>query len=945
MWGGGGTGGSGGGGGLDPSALAGYATMGFVEDNYVSKAFFNQLFEYQYNHRVLTKDGETVVSDVTTAMVAAPNEVVDLVSHTETDEETGYTIITTNTITGIKAKAGLWTNQYLSALGQNSGGGGGGGATLFEPLLSINESGLAAPTDAQDGMTVVWDKNTHKWKYGATGGGGITVDSALSLTSENPVQNKVITEDIKEASAQTCQDIVDELIGSGGGGGSLNQPLSAINSADLGTPSQSGVAIMWNGTAWVYQVPGGGTAQYTQKVFLAENGGVLTQAMINTPNTIYVVQYNYDLNDGTLNIPQGCLLEFAGGHIYNGHFIGNFDNNEYNITDFMSPGTTDITDALNMLVDMQKHANRKISPDGKYYCKQCSIYIPGGLWECGEIEISYTFYATIIKGELNFFPPESTVSGTVIQPRSSNQTYIWRLGCVERWTFNIVIENITFSDFGATKCNLTEGALSLLGCSTCWFKGLQFRYMNGCCIKISSSWELDFDTINLREIGGVSSPKIWFADTTPLGWEVVENISQINIGTLYYEAIDGTVLRSDANSVLDNVTIDNIIGEYSSYTTMYIDRIDINDISDADYAAATSISLIDIRNAHRFTISNINNAPPKLTCARIGGVLYKYDTIVKFGGTGTNLQIGNLTTSLSQATTTRKIDVIHGTGGYLQITNIFLNNSSENATSYNLSNVFRLYCNKVLGLSIGSVMANSANGVVNFAPMLEMYNAYKYAMTQRLDNNGIIMYDEVIPGLHLGILPSVSVGLIISLNKNPFTVYAIDIIAKTGGAFKQYILYGNDGGTTINMLRNSNGGYLCATKNGESYYYDQIVYDSATCEINKSIYFTGIEGAVYIVAVHEVFANVSNRTISNSLSVVDKRLTYGNVPNAWKSNVILPNTTGTSSQRPTGLGASHIGAQYFENANGVCKPIYWTNDTSNGKSGWVDATGADMPNP
>ena len=318
MWGGGGTGGSGGGGGLDPSALAGYASMGWVEDNYVSKAFFNQLFEYQYNHRVLTKDGETVVSDVTTAMVAAPNEVVDLVSHTETDEETGYTIITTNTITGIKAKAGLWTNQYLSALGQNSSGGGGGGATLFEPLLSINESGLAAPTDAQDGMTVVWDKNTHKWKYGATGGGGITVDSALSLTSENPVQNKVITEDIKEASAQTCQDIVDELIGSGGGGGSLNQPLSAINSADLGTPSQSGVAIMWNGTAWVYQVPGGGTAQYTQKVFLAENGGVLTQAMVNTANTIYVIQYDYDLNGGTIQIFSGCTLEFAGGRIKNG---------------------------------------------------------------------------------------------------------------------------------------------------------------------------------------------------------------------------------------------------------------------------------------------------------------------------------------------------------------------------------------------------------------------------------------------------------------------------------------------------------------------------------------------------------------------------------------------------------------------------------------------------
>ena len=163
MWGGGGTGGSGGGGGLDPSALAGYATMGWVEDNYVSKAFFNQLFEYQYNHRVLTKDGETVVSDVTTAMVAAPNEVVDTTSHTETDEETEYTIITTNTITGIKAKAGLWTNQYMSALGQNSsgGGGGGGGSSTLQGLLDVNIP--ASMTENNNGQGLVYDYTQNRW--------------------------------------------------------------------------------------------------------------------------------------------------------------------------------------------------------------------------------------------------------------------------------------------------------------------------------------------------------------------------------------------------------------------------------------------------------------------------------------------------------------------------------------------------------------------------------------------------------------------------------------------------------------------------------------------------------------------------------------------------------------------------------------------------------------
>ena len=133
----GGAGGStGGGGGINPSELAGYATQAWVEGNYVSKMFFNQMFELQYSQRVLTKDGDTVISDVTTPMTANPYTFVDTTPHTTTDETTGYTIETTNTLTGIKAKTGLWTPSYLSALGQNTsgGGGGGGGASALSDL-------------------------------------------------------------------------------------------------------------------------------------------------------------------------------------------------------------------------------------------------------------------------------------------------------------------------------------------------------------------------------------------------------------------------------------------------------------------------------------------------------------------------------------------------------------------------------------------------------------------------------------------------------------------------------------------------------------------------------------------------------------------------------------------------------------------------------------------
>ena len=101
------TAGKGGGGGRGVD-LAGYATQGWVEQNYVSKAFFSRLFT------ALDADGEAV----------EPN-----------DEDTA--------ISNIQAMFGLWTEQYLSALGLNpeSGGGGGGGASYLGDLEDVNVAG------------------------------------------------------------------------------------------------------------------------------------------------------------------------------------------------------------------------------------------------------------------------------------------------------------------------------------------------------------------------------------------------------------------------------------------------------------------------------------------------------------------------------------------------------------------------------------------------------------------------------------------------------------------------------------------------------------------------------------------------------------------------------------------------------------------------------------
>lgn len=45
---------------------------------------------------------------------------------------------------------------------------------------------------------------------------------------------------------------------------------------------------------------------------------VLTQDMINQENTVYIVQYDFDLDGKVISIPKGCTLWFQGGSINNG---------------------------------------------------------------------------------------------------------------------------------------------------------------------------------------------------------------------------------------------------------------------------------------------------------------------------------------------------------------------------------------------------------------------------------------------------------------------------------------------------------------------------------------------------------------------------------------------------------------------------------------------------
>lgn len=50
---------------------------------------------------------------------------------------------------------------------------------------------------------------------------------------------------------------------------------------------------------------------------------ILTQNMINKPNTIYEIRYDFDLNGAEITVPENCILQFKGGSLSNGVIKGN----------------------------------------------------------------------------------------------------------------------------------------------------------------------------------------------------------------------------------------------------------------------------------------------------------------------------------------------------------------------------------------------------------------------------------------------------------------------------------------------------------------------------------------------------------------------------------------------------------------------------------------------
>lgn len=128
-----------------------------------------------------------------------------------------------------------------------------------------------------------------------------------------------------------------------------------------------------------------------------EAKNILTQDMINEPNTVYEIRYDFDLNGETINIPEGCTLKFEGGSLSNSTLNGNN-------TEIISVYTKKIFDNLNL---NNSFISTTIYPE--YFGA-----LADSITECSTAINLASEFCRSIKGNLKFTQGTYLVSDTLI---------------------------------------------------------------------------------------------------------------------------------------------------------------------------------------------------------------------------------------------------------------------------------------------------------------------------------------------------------------------------------------------------------------------------------------------------------------------------------------------------------------------------------------------------
>lgn len=134
---------------------------------------------------------------------------------------------------------------------------------------------------------------------------------------------------------------------------------------------------------------------------IIDGKNILTQEMVNQPHTIYMIQYDFDLDGATITLPEGCMFYFQGGSISNGFLEGKIENTHARPEWFHSPKDEDWSAAIQQALNVCPTV--KLSDKIYNISKKIVLNIYNSLIGCGharsiilsQIDDGYAIYCNL----------------------------------------------------------------------------------------------------------------------------------------------------------------------------------------------------------------------------------------------------------------------------------------------------------------------------------------------------------------------------------------------------------------------------------------------------------------------------------------------------------------------------------------------------------------------
>lgn len=474
----------------------------------------------------------------------------------------------------------------------------------------------------------------------------------------------------------------------------------------------------------------------------------------------------YKLNDGGKG--KYLIKEITGQEIFDDAFVIKLQNNlkadliiENEKINFLTLGAKP-EDTNNNLYDNKQYLEKFVNFSMNYLGK-LTLFIPTGIYGFSETTLLTGYAGYNIEGVWSYATWHW--KSTIFVPLYDYQNHIIKIGNDLQYTSNINFKNIMFStayfvyskdlnSFGikstGTEENpgkilsndlktINEACLDILYLTYSKFDNIDFRWIKGRAFQMSSSWEIDFDKLNFREIQNYSEEIMNFkANNHALSEK--SNITACNFKQLNFEGVLGNLINTEYGCSFANNTF-GLINVEPNEISLSLNNEEFITLPNENYNNDNAIhfSIINIEREAQFSDICINNI--QINNFPIRYILYNnnqyiYDRVVS--QKGSNTSINYIVNNVSLIGTNKDIDILFFNDELCRdFNNCIFNNFSTNSTDYigrfNVTNIRNLFTDiNILKTFKGS---NKFNG-------FGLLPVYKTA-TNLIDRDfGNICYDE-----------------------------------------------------------------------------------------------------------------------------------------------------------------------------------------------------------